>query len=728
MKQVTAIVLGAGQRGAGVYADYALQFPNELKIVGVAEPRKDRREAFAKAHHLPESVCFESWEEVFARPQFADCVFVCTQDKMHYIPVMTALREGYHVLCEKPMSPNRNELVAMGDMAKKTGRILSICHVLRYSPFFVKIKEILDAGLLGQLISIQHIESVGYWHMAHSFVRGNWRKAEETSPMILAKCCHDTDILAWLAESPCVSVSSFGSLSHFHGANAPTDAPEYCLDGCPQRDACPYYAPRFYLEHPKARPDGFVSVVSLDPSNEAVLDALRKGPYGRCVYRCDNDVVDNQVVNLLFENGVSASMTVCAFTDRCERIINLMGSHGQLRGNMETGELELMDFAAGNQTVFHVHAPSGGHSGSDVSMMRNFVALVARGGESRSSARQSVESHLIALAAEESRKNGGQPVDIRQWKRDNAAPMKNALQPENIPTYDGSNQSTHPSVVRFEAPWHGYRYWMAMTPYPHNNDGFEDPSILASNDGKSWVVPKGVANPLTPAPEVGHNCDVELVYVPELEELRIYYVEADDVKQSWVKVMRSTDGIHWTRPETVIHDPVQKYSILSPTIQQMADGSWRMWYVDTGNTGYICQNNKIRTRTSLDGLNWSEEETVDLEQPGWQIWHLTVWHERQTGVLHAIYPAYPNGTNCDYCQLFYAHTLPDGTWKTYEKPLMVQGKEEGWDDFCLYRTAFLLNRQTDLLRLWYGGKKKSDASWGIGYTEGIYSEILRKLN
>ena len=201
--------------------------------------------------------------------------------------------------------------------------------------------------------------------------------------------------------------------------------------------------------------------------------------------------------------------------------------------------------------------------------------------------------------------------------------LKNAVCPQHIPTYDGSDQSTHPSVLRFDAPWHGYLYWMAMTPYPYNNDGLEDPSILVSNDAQTWIVPEGLTNPLTPAPKPGHNCDVELVYNKERDELWLYYVEADDIVQSWVKLMRSADGVHWTKPEIVLHDPVQKYSILSPCIQRMQDGSW--------------------------------------------------------------------------------------------------------DDFCLYRTAFLLDREADVLRVWYGGKKKSDASWGIGYTEGQYSQICAAL-
>jgi predicted dehydrogenase len=299
---------------------------------------------------------------------------------------------------------------------KKTGAApMRICHVLRYSPFFAEIQNLLGAGAIGQLVSIQHIESVGYWHMAHSFVRGSWRRADESCPMILAKCCHDLDLLRWLADSPCQSVSSVGSLVHFTAAHAPQDAPAYCLDGCAHRDECPYFAPRFYLEHPRAVPDGFVRAVSLDPSPEAVLEALRRGPYGRCVYRCDNDVVDNQLVNLTFANGITASLTMCAFTDRCERIINLMGSRGQLRGNLEDSTLELLDFASGSRTIRQIHTPEGGHSGSDAVMMREFLRTLRAGAaDSRSSAAVSVESHLMALAAEQSRLRGGVPVRLQE--------------------------------------------------------------------------------------------------------------------------------------------------------------------------------------------------------------------------------------------------------------------------------------------------------------------------
>lgn len=414
MKQVTAAIIGAGQRGAEAYASYALRFPGELKIVAVAEPRAERRALFCAAHHIPPEHSFSTWEELLAQPKLSDCVVVATQDRMHFEPVMSALEKGYHVLCEKPMSPFPGELETMRDTAARYGRILSVGHTLRYSPFFSTLKELLDGGAVGDLVSIQHMEGVGYWHAAHSFVRGNWRRKDETSPMILAKCCHDMDILLWLTGSRCKQVTSFGGLRHFNAGHAPMGAPARCTDGCPHRDACPYYAPRFYLEHAKAKTDNFVSVITTDPSPEGIMAALETGPYGRCVYRCDNDVVDHQIVNLAYENGVVASMTMCAFTETCERTITLMGTRGQIKGNMEENCIQVFDFASGRETILRPRLPVGGHSGSDTLMMREFVALVAAGdgANSRTDAAVSVESHLIALAAEESRLNGGAVIQL----------------------------------------------------------------------------------------------------------------------------------------------------------------------------------------------------------------------------------------------------------------------------------------------------------------------------
>lgn len=303
--------------------------------------------------------------------------------------------------------------------------------------------------------------------------------------------------------------------------------------------------------------------------------------------------------------------------------------------------------------------------------------------------------------------------------------FQNAKMPEYIPTYDGSNQTTHPSILHFPEGWKGWEYWMAITPYPYNNDGYEDPSILVSHDGKKWEVPQGVTNPLTPKPEPGHNCDVDLVYQPKLDELWMYYVEADDVAQSWVKLMRSSDGIHWSSPAPVLHDPTQMYSILSPSIEYLPDGKLHMWYVDTGNGGYKNQHNVVRHRTSEDGLTWSEAGESTLQQPGWQIWHIDVHMDAVNNTLYAFYPAYPNGKNCDYCELFYAAKRPGEGWRVSDRPVLSPGEEGAWDDFCIYRSSCLLENRK--LRLWYSGKKKSDASWNLGYTEADEDALAAHL-
>ena len=403
MKQITSILIGAGLRGGYVYSQYALDHPDEFKVIAVAEPDQERRELFAAKHNIPKELQYESYEELLQQDKMADCAMICTQDKMHYEPVTMAMQKGYHVLCEKPMSPDKEEIIKMGAMAKKYNRILSVCHVLRYSPFFSKIKEILDEERIGRMMSIQHIEEVGYWHHAHSFVRGNWRNKEESSPMILQKCCHDMDIMLWLADSKCKKISSFGELTYFTEENAPVNAPRYCMDGCEHRDKCPFYAPRFYLEHPKAVEDGLVYAVTDQADSEHVLKELKKGPYGRCVFHSDNTVVDHQTVDIEFENQVTASFLMTAFTNQCARRIRIMGTKGELKGDMEAGTIEIIDFVSGTNDLIQLHTPSKGHSGSDMSMMREFVRMVGEGKTGKTDASVSVASHLMALAAEEAR-------------------------------------------------------------------------------------------------------------------------------------------------------------------------------------------------------------------------------------------------------------------------------------------------------------------------------------
>lgn len=417
MNQVTAILIGAGARGQ-IYARYAQEHPEELRIIAVAEPKADRRALMCRAYGIPADRAFSNWEDLLARPQMADAALICTLDDMHTEPTLAALKQGYHVLLEKPMSNSETECRAIAAAAEEAQRVLSVCHVLRYTPFYRTIKQLIDDGQVGEVASLSQVENVGYWHHAHSFVRGNWRRSDETSPMILQKCCHDMDILLWLAGSSCTKVSSFGDLTYFKEENAPEGAPAYCLDGCPHRDQCAFYAPKFYFEHPKAEADGFIHAVSADTDRKAVLEALRTGPYGRCVFHCDNNVVDHQVVNLEFENHVTVNMTMSAFTENCARRIHIMGTKGELRGNMELGEIELSDFATGEKEIIRLYTPPTGHSGSDTNMMKDFVRYLREDStQVRSGASVSVESHLIALAAERSRVIG-ETVDLREFRKE----------------------------------------------------------------------------------------------------------------------------------------------------------------------------------------------------------------------------------------------------------------------------------------------------------------------
>ena len=401
MRPVTAVVLGAGSRGS-TYAGYAKEHPEQLQIIAVAEPRTDRMNILADELNIPDSGRFTSWEELLERPRMADCVFVCTLDDDHTIPAIKAMELGYHVLLEKPMSNTEEECRAIVAAANKTGRTMAVCHVLRYTPFYMTLKKLIDEGRIGEVTTINQIENVGYWHQAHSFVRGNWRTVRETSPMILQKSCHDMDIILWLMGKDCRRVQSFGSLRHFCAENAPEGAPERCLDGCPHATACPYYAPALYMD--MNRTGWPVDVITTDMSAEGRRKALEEGPYGRCVYRCDNDVVDRQVVNLEFDGGAVATFTMTGLSADFCRQLKIFGTKGQIEANMGTKEIVLHCFGGEKETIFvDVSMEGSGHGGGDFGIMRDFIRVLRDGGESRTGAAVSLQSHLICFAAEKSR-------------------------------------------------------------------------------------------------------------------------------------------------------------------------------------------------------------------------------------------------------------------------------------------------------------------------------------
>ncbi|MCU0485234.1 MAG: Gfo/Idh/MocA family oxidoreductase [Anaerolineales bacterium] len=460
---VETILIGAGQRGADTYGAYILTHPEEIRLVAVAEPDAQRRAKVAQQHHIPVQNQFESWEPLLDRPALGAAALICTQDQMHTAPTLAALRQGYHVLLEKPMAATLQECKQMVQEAEDSQKQLHICHVLRYTSHFSRMREILLSGVLGQVVNISQRENLSWWHMAHSYVRGNWRNTAQSSPMILAKCCHDLDILVWLLDSTCETLSSVGSLLHFRPEHAPAGAPAYCLDGCPASESCPYYAPFIYIDKlplwrsvadsskglerwattlqlknpsllkwlsrgiPLLRQvsdyRGWpVSVVSPAGDAESVLAALRNGPYGRCVFHCDNDVVDHQVVSMQFASGASATLTMHGHSNLEGRTTRIEGICGELLSAFSLGDswIEVRQHRSGQRVRVDTSTPvTSGHGGGDAALMSAFVRAVRLGEHAavRTSARQSLESHLMAFAAEESRLNH-QSVNLQAYRQD----------------------------------------------------------------------------------------------------------------------------------------------------------------------------------------------------------------------------------------------------------------------------------------------------------------------
>jgi predicted dehydrogenase len=402
-------VLGTGLRGS-MYADYFLQNPGVGKVVAAADPNKERLNSFSDKHGIVEENRFETYQRFFEQPKTCDAVLVCTMDRMHYEAVMMALEKGYQVFVEKPMSPDPQETLSMARKADETGRVLMVGHVLRYTPFFYKLKSLIETNKIGKIVSIDLIENVGNIHYSHSFVRGNWANTSRSSFMLLSKSCHDIDILHWLVDKPCVQVSSFGSLSHFTEKNAPQGSTSRCTDGCEVERTCPYSARKIYLES-----DTWHRAITHSSKKVDRLKAIQEGPYGRCVYRCDNDVVDHQVMIMEYEEGITTSFSMVALTKEIERTIKIFGTEGEIRGNMGENQIEVLRWDSDVETI-KTKTNGSGHGGGDHLLIEDFVIQVKEGnaGGGRTHAHASAESHLITFAGEEARLSG-QVIDMEQF-------------------------------------------------------------------------------------------------------------------------------------------------------------------------------------------------------------------------------------------------------------------------------------------------------------------------
>lgn len=409
-KTVTLLVAGAGDRGR-IYASYASAFPKRARVAGVAEPRSWHRESAAREHGLGAGAVFRDWRAMADQPRFADAVLICLQDAQHEEAALAFMERGYHVLLEKPVAPTLAACERVVTCARKKDPLFTVAHVLRYTHYTQTLKRLLDRGAVGEIVTVEHFEPVGWWHQAHSFVRGNWRREDESSFMLLAKSCHDMDWLSHIIGCRCRAVSSFGSLRHFRRDQAPKGAARRCVN-CPVESKCAYSALKIYEGFYRKGIRGWpVNVVAPEPSRRSLREALERGPYGRCVYHCDNDVVDHQVVSLQFMQERTANFTMTAFTTTREgRRTRICGTEGEIIGNSAT--IVCDDFRTGRRKIVDTRltdrSPLPGHGGGDGRLIHAFVKAVATQDPALiiSGAEATMESHRMVFAAEQSRREG----------------------------------------------------------------------------------------------------------------------------------------------------------------------------------------------------------------------------------------------------------------------------------------------------------------------------------
>lgn len=406
MTPVSLAIVGAGDRGTQ-YARWAAAHPEQAQVVAVADPSTERAAALARETGAQ---VYADWRDLTGK-RIADAVVIATQDREHLAPARAFAKLGYHILLEKPMAITAEECGEIITAVERADCIFAVCHVLRYAPYTDALKSLIDSGAIGQIVSVQHLEPVGYWHQAHSYVRGNWRRADEASFMLLAKSCHDIDWLQYIVGRPIRRVASFGGLTHLRAENKPDGAADRCLD-CQVERTCPYSAPRLYLGQLRdGRHEWPLSVVTHTYTEEAVTSALRHGPYGRCVYACDNDVVDHQVVAMEFDGGVTGTFTMTAFTEAGHRRTQIFGSQGELSCDGTT--IRHHDFRTQRTRTIPIDATgdataAGGHGGGDTRLMAAFVQAVATGDRTtiRSGPAESLATHLAVFAAEQARLTG----------------------------------------------------------------------------------------------------------------------------------------------------------------------------------------------------------------------------------------------------------------------------------------------------------------------------------
>ena len=417
-KIYTVAIIGCGARGMDTYGKLIAAIPDKFKIVALCDKNEEKLQMASSLFGVGKESGFLC-EKGFFQRKLADILLVATQDNDHYGHIIKGLERGYDILTEKPLTASEKECKDLMEAQKKYGGKVVVCHVLRYAPAYRKIKELLDCGTIGKLVDMNMTEQVAYWHTAHSYVRGNWRKRAEATPMIIAKCCHDLDLIQYYAGAKCETVSSVGDLAFFNAENKPEGASDRCVS-CKYADTCPYSAKRIYIDRWKwlGKPEidwPFNVITNARPlTEESLTKAITEGSYGRCVFACDNDVVDHQETLMTFANDVKATLHMEGLTANMGRRYVFYGTYGEIDFFEDENVIKIKAFGKEEETIDVKALSDGGygHGGGDHNLILDFYDVVSGNGKAETALENSIESHLIGIKAEESRLAGGKTLKV----------------------------------------------------------------------------------------------------------------------------------------------------------------------------------------------------------------------------------------------------------------------------------------------------------------------------
>lgn len=413
-KPVGLALVGAGNRGRGIFGQYALEMPHRAKFTAVVEPDKAKREQFVATHCIPAERAFSDYDTFFdAGLGGIDGIIIATLEDHRVQPVVKSMEKRYNILVEKPLCTNAGDLVELYDAAEGYPEILIVCHQMRLTPLYRTIKSLVDSGKYGDIVCVQHSENLSYSHMAHSFVRGVFNSSK-LAPMLLAKSCHDLDLLAHIIGKKARRIASFGGLNHFRSVNCPDGAPKFCLEGCRHYQTCPYHVLKLYFE---ADTDpAYLRQMGIVRDKSHLRELLMKNQFGRCVFQAGNDVVDNQTVQIEFENNIHVSFTMCGHNGVERRMTRISMTNGEIDYDGISGLVKAYSFEPLQEETIRVVA-AGTHGGGDRAIMDNFVDAIESGDKSSllTPIKDSLAGHLMVFAAEESRKTGN-IVDLKKYE------------------------------------------------------------------------------------------------------------------------------------------------------------------------------------------------------------------------------------------------------------------------------------------------------------------------